>query len=310
MNILTITGIFPPDIGGPASYVPAVAEALVRRGHKISLITLSDSVQYNDAAFGFPVLRILRSIPRPLRVIKTIAAIIREGTKKDLLFVNGLALEAVIANTLLRKPLVQKIVGDLAWEHVRTQNLLQDTIEEFQHKKYSFRIQCLKKLRSYWVRNSAVIITPSFYLKGIVEGWGIPEEKIQVIYNAVEGEKRTHTDSPVIDLLKRIGDKKKIVSAGRLFPWKGFSDLIPVMDTISEAHLIIVGEGPERPRLELLVKEKNLQGRVHFTGALPPGGPRTRCSYATPSWPPETAATPHIRPACKPFSRTGRCWLG
>src|SRR5258707_5482047 len=33
MRILFVTGIFPPDRGGPASYVPKVAAALVRRGH-------------------------------------------------------------------------------------------------------------------------------------------------------------------------------------------------------------------------------------------------------------------------------------
>ncbi len=43
MNVLIITGIFPPDIGGPASYVPDIAAALAQRGHKITVITLSDT---------------------------------------------------------------------------------------------------------------------------------------------------------------------------------------------------------------------------------------------------------------------------
>ena len=34
MHLLIITGIFPPDIGGPATYVPQLACALAERGHR------------------------------------------------------------------------------------------------------------------------------------------------------------------------------------------------------------------------------------------------------------------------------------
>ena len=41
MKILVITPIFPPDIGGPASYVPAVSASLVEKGHAVTVLTLS-----------------------------------------------------------------------------------------------------------------------------------------------------------------------------------------------------------------------------------------------------------------------------
>jgi len=31
-NILIVTGIFPPDIGGPASYVPKITAELCKQG--------------------------------------------------------------------------------------------------------------------------------------------------------------------------------------------------------------------------------------------------------------------------------------
>ena len=98
MNVLIITGIFPPDIGGPASYVPAIASSLVQRGHKVTVITLSDATIHSDAVYPFTVIRILRSMARLLRVLKTIERISSHGKKADILFVHGLALEAVIAN--------------------------------------------------------------------------------------------------------------------------------------------------------------------------------------------------------------------
>ena len=68
MNVLMVTGIFPPDIGGPATYVPAMGSELVKRGHKITVVTLSDSLQHDDQSYPFPVLRIRRRMFKPMAV--------------------------------------------------------------------------------------------------------------------------------------------------------------------------------------------------------------------------------------------------
>ena len=267
MHILNITGIFPPDIGGPASYVPSISKALAEKGHLISVITLSDHTKHMDSEYPFKIKRIPRSFLRPLRFLKTVAAIISLGRKADLLFVHGLCLEAVAANLFLKKPLVHKIVGDLAWERIRTRGITEDSIDKFQVEKYSTSVEFLKKLRSFWTGKSSLIITPSTYLKKIVGGWGIRKDKIQVIYNAVQHEQTNLAAKP--ELIRQIGGHNVIVSVGRLFPWKGFEDIIKAVANIRDAHLVIIGAGPEKTRLELLVADKKLRDRVHLTGMLP-----------------------------------------
>ena len=42
VKILIVSGIFPPDIGGPATYVPEVARELVGRGHEVTVLTTSE----------------------------------------------------------------------------------------------------------------------------------------------------------------------------------------------------------------------------------------------------------------------------
>ena len=42
MDILITVGIFPPDIGGPASFVPKIAKYLINKGHNVKIICLSD----------------------------------------------------------------------------------------------------------------------------------------------------------------------------------------------------------------------------------------------------------------------------
>ena len=46
-------------------------------------------------------------------------------------------------------------------------------------------VRILQKIQTRVARSSTRIIVPSEYLKNIVAAWGIPNEKIEVIYNAV-----------------------------------------------------------------------------------------------------------------------------
>ena len=43
MRVLVVSGIWPPDVGGPASHAPAVAEFLVGRGHEVEVVTTAST---------------------------------------------------------------------------------------------------------------------------------------------------------------------------------------------------------------------------------------------------------------------------
>ena len=87
MRVLLVTGIFPPDHGGPASYVPAIASGLKEREHEIvAVITLSDSLAHDDSHFGFPVVRLPRARFRPKRLLQTIVAIYRLAQLSDVVY--------------------------------------------------------------------------------------------------------------------------------------------------------------------------------------------------------------------------------
>ncbi|PIR76833.1 MAG: hypothetical protein COU30_05750, partial [Candidatus Magasanikbacteria bacterium CG10_big_fil_rev_8_21_14_0_10_38_6] len=61
MKILIATGIFPPEIGGPATYVPRIAKEFLDRDHFVSVITYSDTyVHERDVHYPFLVKRIKR----------------------------------------------------------------------------------------------------------------------------------------------------------------------------------------------------------------------------------------------------------
>ncbi len=257
MKVLFVTGIFPPDHGGPASYVPAIAAELRKRSHEIvAIVTLSDRLDGDDGGYGFPIVRLHRSLPRPLRVIQTVWAIIRRARRADIVYLNGLVLEGIIATRLLgRVRTVVKVVGDLIWEKARNSAATTLDLDAFQSAPLSMRWRFMRWLQGCYTARADAIIVPSEYLKAIVRGWGVDPEKIRVIRNAVPlpPPPSSTTAAPRYDL----------ITVTRLVPWKGVAELIEVASA-GGWSLRIVGDGPLMP--ELTKRAAELNANVSFAG--------------------------------------------
>lgn len=67
--------------------------------------------------------------------------------------------------------------------------------------------------------------------------------------------------------------RQVIAYVGAFQPYEGLDVLVKAMRLIvaqqDRVHLLIVGDGPERPDLEMFVEEEELQTHVTFTGRLP-----------------------------------------
>jgi glycosyltransferase involved in cell wall biosynthesis len=273
MHLLIITGIFPPDIGGPATYVPQLAYALAERGHQVTVVTLSDRLDHDDDRYPFAVVRLPRELFKPWRWLRTIRQIIRLGRQANLLFANGLHLEAVLANRWLRKPLVQKVVGDLAWERATGRGWVSDNFEVFQQRRYGLKVEALKRLRAWWTCQADHIIVPSRYLARWVAAWGGPPDKINVVYNAIaspslsirEGQGRGESQAPTPAPLP-LTTLVKLVTVGRLIPLKRIDQLIDAVARCDGVGLVVIGDGPERAHLEMSARTQGLAERVYFAG--------------------------------------------
>jgi glycosyltransferase involved in cell wall biosynthesis len=89
------------------------------------------------------------------------------------------------------------------------------------------------------------------------------------VYNIVDTPAaRARMGEPVDDPWLTDDLPPPIIAAGSLAPWKGFADLIGAMPQVPEARLLILGEGPERARLEALVAKLGLAARVRLPGRV------------------------------------------
>lgn len=260
MNILITVGIFPPDIGGPASFVPKISNFLIENGHNVKIICLSE-VSNNHIEDNLDVIRIRRSNSLPIRWLKTIYQIVKNGRNSDLIFVNGLGVESAIAALMLKKKLIRKIVGDPVWERAYNQKKTSESFDEFQNNKHSFLIEVQKLLRNWSVNSAEVVITPSDHLKNFVSELGFNNEILK-INNGVDitDIKRTNVHKADINLL--------IIS--RLVIQKNINIVIEAMELLDNKNvkLSIIGEGGEFNKLKGVIHELNLQNRVQLLGKI------------------------------------------
>jgi len=264
LKILITVGIFPPDIGGPASFVPKIAELYSNSGHDVTVVCLTDRKQTDN--LNFKVVRILRNQNLLIRWIKTVSQIIRQGYNADLFFVNGLPMESYIANIFTRKKLIRKIVGDWAWERGMNKKIVNESFDEFQNNRHNLHLEIAKFSRGWTATKADLIITPSNHLKNVVKGWGVKENSIKVIYN---GTKLKNKPDPIVD---QPNDYLKLITVGRLAPWKNIDIIIEALSDYKKANqnfiFYIVGSGPEEMKLKKLVNDLDLENFVTFTGQL------------------------------------------
>lgn len=261
MRVLVTVGIFPPDIGGPATFVPKIAKYFQDElNYEIEILTLSDNKNSNIND-DFSVKRIDRNLPIIYRWLKTIFTIYKLGKNKDLIFVNGLGTETTIANIFLKKKIIRKIVGDPVWERAYSKAKISESFDEFQVKNYGFSISLQKKVRSFSIKKSDIVVTPSQHLKNFILNLGF-KNKIEIINNGVFiPEENTNIFT---------NDQINITIVSRLVSHKNIEKIIRAISDLNDPliYLNIIGDGPELNQLQKISLESNNKDNIIFHGKL------------------------------------------
>lgn len=116
-------------------------------------------------------------------------------------------------------------------------------------------------------RQAAAIITVSQALKDRLIELGLDSNPIHVLRNGVDLELFQPKDRQVCR--NELGvHGRLILSVGHLIPRKGHDLVIRALNLLPDTDLIIVGDGPERGKLERLAIELGLKDRVRFLGQI------------------------------------------
>lgn len=249
------------EIGGPGKTILETFREIDATRFDTHLAVFLTRTETDDT----PFLRAARSSGMPVHVI-------RGFNQYDPLLVAGLA------------GLVRRLGVDIVHAH----EVKSDAVAYLASR---FRPAAVVTTLHGWIGNSArqkalialdrrlvtrldAVIAVSREIQAAAAAAGVAPGNLHLLHNAVVLEKYTRSGQTGIlnALLGRALPSPVVASIGRLSPEKGHADLVTALGiAANRGHrfsTVLVGDGPERPRLLSMVRELGLEDWVHFTGYL------------------------------------------
>ncbi len=265
MKIVLATPLFPPEIGGPATYTKELAERLLK-DHEVSIVAYAST---SEIIQGTTLYIASKRRPLPIRLIKYTLLMWHATKGADVIYVqNAMAagLPAVLIGKIRKVPVVLKFVGDEAWEHAQQEGKTTKRLEEFLANPDAGIVARLRMaVQGFVLRRVNIVTAPSEYLlSAVCKTYNIPKDRAQVNYNASEKEEIVPLPNTPI--------KHQIVTTARLVKWKGIDGIIRATALLAkrfpDVHTTIAGDGPEENAFKTLAEELGVSKHVTFLGRV------------------------------------------
>lgn len=247
MRIALIVTLFPPKwLAGTEIASYNIAKFLAKNGHEVHVITsLDNPFPKNEILDNFYIHRITFKKIRLIGVILFWFQILLKIKKinPDIVHIQALtiALPGLVSKLFLRKPYVVWARGSDVYLPDKFTKLISRVVLKNASSIIALNEDMKRKINTIYKREN-IIVLPN----------GIELEKFKDICPQKQNDKTT------------------IIFVGTLRPVKGVEYLIKAMNIIHEklpdTDLLIVGNGPDRDKLETLAQELNLQNRIFFVG--------------------------------------------
>jgi len=272
MRILMASHGYPPTISGVTLVVQKLARAMVQKGHTVTVVTASDRQEpYEATDQGVRLVRVRswknpywKEGPIPTASPSELDDLV-EDFRPDVLHVHEAAVLALRYRGLARRhglPLLASchFVPRFAGWYLG-ENGLRHPVES------------VVKNYSVWFLNRCdhVVFATQAHL-GFFRQQGLTVPTT-IVSNGVDTIRYTAQDGsdPNVQERYHLPSGPRILFVSRLMRDKEIDVLIRAMPYVASlgAHLLLVGRGDDRQRLEEIVQEMGLEQQVHFLGFVP-----------------------------------------
>lgn len=238
MRILIATGIYPPDIGGPAQYAVNVEKVWKSWGHHVDIKTF----------------RLERKLPTVIRHVWYFFKCAPSAVRADFIFILdtfSVAVPAVLLGKIFGKKTIIRTGGDFLWESYveRTGDLVllknfylpaQRTSRQAGQTsvgKFSFKEKVIFKLTRWALKNASAIIFSTEWQKNIfLKAYELDTEKLSVIENYY-GPKEISFE-PI---------KKDFIAGTRPLKWKNEKRLAEAFERVKEKGEVLICDNEAKP---------------------------------------------------------------
>jgi glycosyltransferase involved in cell wall biosynthesis len=271
MKILLATPLYPPEIGGPATYTKELAEQLKDK-HNLKIVAYTQ--KNPEQIEGVELIFVDKFKPLFYRLFKFFLAVLKHSKDVDIIYVqNALAagLPAMLAGKLRKKPVVLKFVGDEAWERAYGARKTKKNLVDFmQNPDGGLKSLLFRKIQKFVLKRIAILTTPSKYLgEEIIKAYALDRSSYITNYNASKQKNDYKKEDELFAAKKK---KHQLLTTARLVSWKGIDGIIEAIsilkNKIPDLKLVVAGDGPETDNLKKKAKELQADKIVDFIGRV------------------------------------------
>ncbi len=251
MRVVLATGIYPPEIGGPATYVRELAGVLRAKGITVKIVAYGESAPDDQKDHVMRVSRKGNTLSRYIRYARALREVC-DGCDIVEAF-SSVSVGVPLWMAHLRGPKkVLRLGGDFLWERATDKGDPRGLREWYDGKKG--RVGFMNGL----LRTFDTIVFSTAFQEELYRRFYANLPPVTVIENV------SPAGHPALHALH---DPVKLLSLGRFVAFKNLPALIGAMSLLPNARLTFVGSGPEETKLRRMVVSHAVSDRVTF---LPP----------------------------------------
>ena len=266
MKLLVFSPFYPPHIGGLESHADEFNKHLAKRGVEITVFTPrlpadapeTETIHDGARVFRFPAFEIIHNYPLPKFWLPEFWDLLSQAgaAKPDIV----ISRTRFFATSLLAAFYAK-------WRHIPLLHIEHGSdYASFNGRIKTFLGKYYDHVFGWIVLIAADRIVANSNASARFAG-KLSRRDATVVYRGVETEKIIGMKADQ-RLLSEKDSKTLICFVGRLIDGKGVADLLSALEKLDRDDFLcfIVGEGPERARLEAIAKRPKLEGKVRFFG--------------------------------------------
>jgi glycosyltransferase involved in cell wall biosynthesis len=239
MKIIQISPYFPPHVGGVEYHVKELAEGLSKRGYRVTVA--SSCGRWTGEHVIIPSIDLFYS-PMPIKIPKLKADVYHSHIPSPL-FAFMLRNQSPHVVTYHNDVAIPQMVNGIAFPRPFASTL--EKINKMMVRPVLDRADIVVATTKSYAKTSPIL---NDYL-----------DKLRIVPNAIN-----------VSLYPKDREKKNyVLYAGRMVSYKGIESLLYAMKEVqkgTDIELVLVGDGPDRNRLEMMAAQLGLKAR--FTGRL------------------------------------------
>ena len=254
MKILLATGIYPPAIGGIATYAQKLAEGLQMLGHDVSIVTYSKEEIFSERHSIYSISTRGGIFCRWFRYARMLR---REGKDADyVIALSSISAGVPLLLARLQKPKkILRLGGDFFWERYTDAGGMR-TLRNWYASGFGFwkllNGLCMGRI----LRSFNFIVYSSRFQQDLHEKYYALPPHV-VIENATALQKTaqiTHAKHHPLRLL----------FLGRFVGFKNLFSLVDAMQFLPDVHLTIAGDGPMKNQLQTCIQKSHVKMPIKF----------------------------------------------